>query len=57
MDTETSVWDRRSATGAEVTPFVYNGIIGAVLAWGFFLNAVLTLPLHKASAPGSDPSL
>jgi FtsH-binding integral membrane protein len=41
MEAGTSVWERRSATGAEVTPFVYNGIIGAVLAWGFFLNAAL----------------
>jgi FtsH-binding integral membrane protein len=33
-----SVWNRRELVGNEIDARTYNFVIGAVLAWGFFLN-------------------
>ena len=36
-----SVWKRTEVTGAEVSPRVYNLIIGLVLCWGFGVNYLM----------------
>lgn len=40
LETE-SVWDRTTATGAIVSPMVYNLTIGVVLLWGFMINWII----------------
>jgi FtsH-binding integral membrane protein len=52
---EESVWDRRSTSDAEVSSFAYNGTIGAVLAWGFLLNAWLVRNVPVETMTGINP--
>ncbi len=46
---ESSVFDRRSSGEAEISPRLYNLVIGVVLCWGFWVNWMMvgTIPAES----------
>ncbi len=49
---ESSVFDRRSSGETEISPRLYNLVIGVVLCWGFWVNWMMvgTIPAESLRA-------
>lgn len=52
---ESSVFDRRSSGEAEISPRLYNLVIGVVLCWGFWVNWMMVGTISAESLRAISP--